>query len=117
MRILVKKQDLLDQITVALKDYDEKYNKAVDLYLEKLQKYIEYVRGYATSTEKNELKYPPSMPSWMRNNFVRTETALKAHMGDKISLEDDEYNNILHGIENMRDTITANIATLMSYSA
>ena len=116
MRILVKKQDLLDQIAVALKEYDEKYNKAVNLYLEKLQKYAEYVREYAASPEKKELKYPPSMPSWMRNTFIRTETALKAHIGDKISLEDDEYNDILHGIENMKSTITANITALTSYA-
>lgn len=115
MKIVVEKQELVDKINKAIVSYEKEYRRAVSLYLTKVEVYLDYLRKYAKAPS-GHMKYPPQMPHWLRDNFVQTITALNAHTGETVEMNHNEYGEILHGIENLVDSVSADCNALIAYS-
>src|SRR5574337_577166 len=109
MKIIVPVKELRAEIEAALKDYDVEYEKVLQLYQQKLEKYMTYldkeIASIIKSKKPTQLKSPPYPPSWLRNNFVETFEVLKVHQGDSVEMNDREYSDLKKGITRLRDDI------------
>jgi len=121
MEITVVVSDLIKEIEDGLKDYEGRYSTLLELYEEKLTKYTEYVSKYVARIKSNEivmedLQSAPSKPAWLRDSFVDTLEALKAHKEATVVMEDHEYTSAKSGLERLRHSIAAGTASLNSMS-
>jgi len=120
MKITVVVDDLVNEIEGGLDSYEKEYKKLLKLYREKQERYMEYLENHIEKIENGEsptdLKYPPSAPSWLRNNFIDILEALKAHRQNTIVMDDREYTEARHGIARLREDITSSTESLNSIS-
>ncbi len=120
MKITVVVADLIKEIEDGLTNYEKEYKQLLKLYLKKEKEYMEYVEKHIQAIEKGEnpsdLKYSPSAPSWLRNNFVDLLEALKAHKEATIIMDDQEYTNARHGVQRLRQDVSASTTALMNIS-
>ena len=113
MKITIKVSDVVTEIETGIKDYEKEYEKLLKLYLEKVEKYTEYVKKEIQNHGgKGGLQQSPYAPTWLRDNFVQTLNALKAHTKEIVVMDDREYSEIHSGIQRLQRDITVSTASL-----
>ena len=114
MKIVVDVGELRKKINKSIISYEDEYGKAVELYLEKSELYLSYLRKYAKDP-KERLKMPPSLPTWRRDEFLTTLVALNVHRKVLVEMEHSEYNDIMRGLESLVTYTSAEVNALIGY--
>lgn len=99
---------MIVELEKELKEYEEEYTKAVTKYKQTLKEYYDYIDRVIKKGSVKSVERAPNPPMSRRSQFEEHIAILKAHIKPEVVMEDNEYTEMLKGIESlkisMRDT-------------
>ena len=108
MQVTINKEKMIVELEKELKEYEEEYTKAVTKYKETLKEYYDYIDRVIKKGSIKSVEMAPHPPMSRRSQFEEHIAILKAHIKPEVVMDDNEYTEMLKGIESlkisMRDT-------------
>jgi len=111
MKLKIPVAQLKTELEEALKDSQDKYNKALKLYSAKLDEYVLYVKKQLKE-QKSLTKSAPYLQEWNRKELIDALAALKLHVGDYVLIDDGELTSFKNGIQRLQEASSTSIAYL-----
>ncbi len=108
MQITINKAVMIKDLEKELIEYEEEYQKAITKYQTTLKEYFDYIDRVIKKGSIKSVEMAPHPPVSRRKQFEEHISILKAHTKPEIVMTDNEYTEMLKGIESlktsMRDT-------------
>lgn len=117
MDITIDVAKTIAEVEVQKKEYEREYQKALDLYGQKLAEYGSYIQKQIEKNNTETVKSPPYPPQNKIKQFEESIAILRAHTEARLVLDSSEYTNIRAGIEAIRvsNTVSMNSLSALSY--
>jgi len=102
MEVTINKEKMIADLEKELKEYEEEYTKAVTKYKETLKEYYEYIERVIKKGSIKSVEMAPHPPISRRAQFEEHIAILKAHIKPEVVMEDNEFTEMLKGIESLK---------------
>jgi len=102
MQVTINKEKMIAELEKHLKEYEEEYQEAITKYKVTLKEYFDYIERVVKKGSINRVEMAPSPPVSRREQFEEHISVLKAHIKEDVIMEDNEYTEMLKGIESLK---------------
>lgn len=102
MQVTINKEKMITELEKELKEYEEEYTKAVTKYKQTLKEYYDYIDRVIKKGSINRIEMAPHPPASRREQFEEHISVLKAHIKEDVVMDDNEYTEMLKGIESLK---------------
>ena len=102
MEVTIDTQTLVKDLEKELKEYEEEYQVAITKYKVTLKEYYEYIDRVIKKGSVNAVEMAPHPPVSRRAQFEEHIAILNAHTKSFVIMDDNEYTEMLKGIESLK---------------